>query len=116
LPEHAIEDDITSILGNLIDNAIEALEDTITPIIEVKLVENETFLLIEVKDNGPGMNTAQLSDYMTTGFSTKGDNRGYGLPIVQKKVMLLSGKLSFENNDGLICTIILPMHVKEAIL
>lgn len=116
LPEHAIEDDITSILGNLIDNAIEALEDTITPIIEVKLVENETFMLIEVKDNGLGMQTAQISEYLTTGFSTKGDNRGYGLPIVQKKVKLLSGTLSFENKDGLICTIILPMHVKEAIL
>ncbi len=112
LPKHAIEDDITSILGNLIDNAIEALSDTETPVIEVKIIEEDAFMLIEVKDNGPGMQASQLSDYMSTGFSTKGDNRGYGLPIVQKKVAQLGGSLSFENNGGLLCKIVLPMYEK----
>jgi sensor histidine kinase regulating citrate/malate metabolism len=113
IPRHAIEDDITSILGNLIDNSIEALSETEAPIIEVKLIESDEMLSIEVKDNGPGMQASQLSDYMSTGFSTKGANRGYGLPIVQKKVILLGGTLDFENNKGLLCKIILPMKEKE---
>lgn len=115
LPLHAIEDDITSILGNLIDNAIEALESVEAPQIEVTLTESTDSLVIVVKDNGPGMEPLQIQNSLKTGYSTKGENRGFGLPIVMEKVKMLDGNIAFESQNGLSCTIVIPMSKKGGI-
>lgn len=109
LPVSAIEDDLTSIVGNLIDNAIEALVGIASPEIILKMVSDDTDLYIEVKDNGQGMDPEWMAHCVERGFSTKGKDRGYGLAIVLEKVTLLGGTLNFENQEGLKVWVVLPM-------
>ena len=109
LPVSALDDDITSIIGNLIDNAIDALSGVETPEIILRMLSNETEFSIEVKDNGAGMDPEWMSLCIERGFSTKGRDRGFGLAIVSEKVAMLGGTLVFENENGLRCLIVLPM-------
>lgn len=109
IPMAALEDDITSILGNLIDNAIEALESIDAPEIILYLLSDDIQFYMEVKDNGDGMDPEWMDFVTERGFSTKGNDRGYGLAIVSEKIEILGGTLTFENDGGLRCSVALPM-------
>lgn len=73
--------DVLTIIGVLIDNAIEATE-----------IENEKYINIEfsivkglfiMKMINPCSKNIKISNIINSGFSTKGNNRGYGLPMVK---------------------------------
>ncbi len=90
---------VTSLLGNLIRNAIEILEQSTHSkrTIQVTMwetVDNYTFL---VWNNGPVIPEEIRGKIFTPGFSTK-KSSGLGLCIVKKMVDELSGKISFESN------------------
>lgn len=90
---------VTSLLGNLIRNAIEILEQSTHSkrTIQVTMwetVDNYTFL---VWNNGPVIPEEIRGKIFTPGFSTK-KSSGLGLCIVKKMVEELSGKISFESN------------------
>lgn len=90
---------VTSLLGNLIRNAIEILEQSTHSkrTIQVTMwetVDNYTFL---VWNNGPVIPDEIRGKIFTPGFSTK-KSSGLGLCIVKKMVEELSGKISFESN------------------
>ncbi|RKI90128.1 GHKL domain-containing protein [Parablautia intestinalis] len=70
---------IVEILGDLINNAVEALERTegINKLY-VSLVENERFE-IEVRNESPFIDYDMIEQFFTKGFSNKGQNRGLGL-------------------------------------
>lgn len=90
---------VTSLLGNLIRNAIEILEQSTHSkrTIQVTMwetVDNYTFL---VWNNGPVIPEEIRGKIFTPGFSTK-KSSGLGLCIVKNMVDELSGKISFESN------------------
>ncbi|HOL10623.1 MAG TPA: ATP-binding protein [Bacillota bacterium] len=90
---------VTSLLGNLIRNAIEILDLTTNSkrTIQVTMwetVDNYSFL---VWNNGPVIPDEIRGKIFTPGFSTK-KSSGLGLCIVKKMVEELSGKISFESN------------------
>lgn len=109
LPDKAKEDDLTSILGNLIDNAEEALQSVEDKRIKVGVFQDEAFLVLEVSDNGPGMTDEQRFRCFEKGFSTKGEGRGYGLDIVRSVTAGLDGEISLLNDHGLVAVITIPM-------
>jgi len=91
IPHYPIEDyELVDILGNLLDNAIEAAEK-----IDVKL-EREVLLtlgeegkkkIIEVKNSGEAIELKNIENIFQKGFSTKkGKHRGYGLYNVKRIV------------------------------
>ncbi|MEH7401818.1 MULTISPECIES: DcuS/MalK family sensor histidine kinase [Bacillaceae] len=89
--------DLITILGNLIDNAIEALSDTEEKTLEVIFNYVDKFLTIEVLDSGPGMTEELHKKVFEKGFSTKGENRGYGLYLVANSIKKLSGELIIDS-------------------
>lgn len=114
LPSGVLESDMTSILGNLIDNAMDALSPK-GGTIHLDLYEDALNFVMSVCDDGPGIDDALMPFVFERGFSTKGDGRGFGLAIVQEKIKALGGSIHLANQEGLCVTAVLPMKAKEVL-
>ncbi|WP_066367236.1 DcuS/MalK family sensor histidine kinase [Neobacillus fumarioli] len=103
LPEPADQDvthELITILGNLIDNALEALVEQENKKLSVHFDYYDHELSFEIADNGPGMDDVTTCSIFTKGFSTKGDNRGIGLFLVKRSLEKLHGDLKFFSKPG----------------
>jgi PAS domain S-box-containing protein len=91
---------IQQVLCNLILNAIEATEGSrIHPLLNVRAaVTDQNEMLIQVTDNGPGVdNTETIFDAFVT---TKDQGMGIGLAVSRSIVEAHDGRLWAENNPG----------------
>ena len=70
--------EMVTVLGNLIDNAMDAC-DRDDPWVEVTVSQDDGTLLIRVADSGPGMDAGTFEKAMQRGYSTKGDSDSHGL-------------------------------------
>jgi|GEM_PF-432764 len=84
--------DLCSMLGNLLDNAIEAAATAAEPRVGVEFKWENGFYLIYIINNGtPISDPAKVFE---AGITTKGsDSRGYGLYIVNKLVNKYHGSI-----------------------
>ena len=107
---------IVTILGNLIDNAIDAAAmNTAQAIVEVSINVIGSRLLMRVQDSGPGVDAQTASAMFTDGFSTKPPRpgvprRGMGLALVRMQVEALGGSITVENFDGALFTVSIPLE------
>lgn len=88
------------ILGNLIENALEAVNGR--PLCEVHCLikQKGAELILSVEDTGPGIAPADLEQIFDWGFSRKGTyNRGLGLALVKHAVDSYSGHLEVESGS-----------------
>jgi two-component system CitB family sensor kinase len=91
-----------SIVGNLITNAFEAVEHSTDKEKKVQffVTDRGQDLVIEVEDNGKGIDGEVSELVFRRGFSTKaGQNRGLGLAKVQELTNQLGGYISIEKGD-----------------
>ncbi|WP_083886891.1 DcuS/MalK family sensor histidine kinase [Paenibacillus sonchi] len=96
LPESAdpqVIHQLITIVGNLLDNAMEALEGQHMKEIELSFQYERGRLICTVRDNGPGIPQPLREQIFVQGFSTKGEQRGMGLYLVRKSVEKLQGQL-----------------------
>jgi len=95
-------DAYVTILGNLIENAIEVLNQSrsATKEIFVSIRENPDSLLLCVEDTGPGIPAALRRTMFQRGASTKGRHRGTGLSLVQEVVDAYHGEIRVESENG----------------
>lgn len=108
--EHGIVDskDLVTILGNLIENALEAcaVSDVEHKKVEIYIKEDDFRIQIIVKDNGIPIQFDDTEKMFIEGISSKGDNRGTGLYLVKNRVELYNGTIDIEErNDEKIFTI-----------
>ena len=103
---------IATIVGNLVDNALEALPATGTGRVTVSIVEDEASILIRVSDNGPGVPPEAAEAIFQDGFTTKADRgslrRGLGLTLVHRLVQRLNGTLTVSTGPGAVFCVELP--------
>ncbi len=90
-------DHVVTILGNLLDNAIDAVAGSELRQITVTLVYEDAAIFIEVEDTGIGIENEKINQLFTKGFSTKGGNRGFGLFLIQQKLEKLNGDIEVES-------------------
>lgn len=105
IPEYPLEKyELVELLGNLLDNAIEAAEDTnysSNPRIILILGLEGKSKIIKVKNTGGTLRNQDINKIFKRGFSTKeGKHRGYGLYNVKQLVKNYNGtiELSFEDS------------------
>jgi sensor histidine kinase regulating citrate/malate metabolism len=97
--------EMVTVLGNLIDNAMDAC-DREDPWVEVTVSQDDGTLLIQVADSGPGMDAATFEKAMQRGYSTKGsDDHGLGLALVAQVVKRHDGTLSADVSYGSVVTV-----------
>ncbi|MGB8956997.1 MAG: sensor histidine kinase [Tumebacillaceae bacterium] len=117
LPPALDRNHIVTILGNLIDNAMEAVlaSESAEKRIHVFLTDLSDDLILEVEDTGSGVPEADVERIFEVGYSTKPnkEHRGFGLALVMKAVQQLGGYVTFEPNDptGSIFTVAIPKEV-----
>jgi len=103
IPDTASEEQVAVLitaLGNLIENALDAMEGQQEGEIGLLLHYQNGWLSCEVSDDGPGIDPAQLEAIFTKGFSTKGENRGVGLFLARQQIQNLGGEISVESEPG----------------
>lgn len=98
-------DALVTICGNLIDNAIDAMNMTEEEGCESKILTFGVFsrpgaVLITVDDNGCGISKENMQHLYDKGFSTKGRNRGVGLHHIKQLVESLGGDITCESQVG----------------
>lgn len=90
------------VLGNLIDNARDALlEDGARPDRRVLLTIDETpgAYTFSVSNNGPAIPLQLQRSIFKLGFTTKSDGHGSGLAIVQEVLQAYGGEIRVESDD-----------------
>ncbi len=101
--------DVTTVLGNLIDNAIDAARTgtNAVRVVEVELLQTDSILDITVADSGDGVEPDFAGEIFTEGTSTKPQSdlpggRGIGLTLSRQIARTLGGdiRLSSTGNPG----------------
>lgn len=89
-------------LLNLVVNAVDAVKDTDNPLISIAtFCDEKGQLVISVADNGCGIASDKLNKAVELFFTTKGTKgSGLGLPMVQKFVDQLNGRLKISSQEG----------------
>ncbi|WP_336666913.1 sensor histidine kinase [Enterobacter mori] len=103
IPDTANEEQVAvlvTVLGNLIENALDAMEGQPEGEITLLLHYQNGWLSCEVSDDGPGIDPVQLEAIFTKGFSTKGENRGVGLFLARQQIQNLGGDITVESEPG----------------
>ncbi|MFL6557884.1 MAG: DcuS/MalK family sensor histidine kinase [Bacillus sp. (in: firmicutes)] len=95
-----ITHELITIIGNLFDNAMEAIADSPNKKVDLKLDYAEDILTIEVKDTGMGMTKSLQNKILDKGFSTKGETRGFGLYLLAQSIERLEGDLIISSRPG----------------
>lgn len=99
--------DVTTVLGNLVDNAIEAATagENAAPAAEVELVAEGSTLHVAVVDTGAGVAPDFVEQLFTEGKSTRPDRgvpggRGVGLALARQIARTLGGDVRLASPGG----------------
>lgn len=92
---HASEAAMESIVTNLINNSLAALESKPPEErqILVRTTVNQQIVVIGIEDSGEGIRDIRLSDIWLPGKTTRKNGTGLGLTIVKDTVVDLGGKV-----------------------
>jgi signal transduction histidine kinase len=91
---------IEQILINLITNSLQALEEIHTPTIELSAYSKDTRIIIEVSDNGKGIDPDKLDKIFIPFYSTKADGSGIGLSVSKQIMHLHGGAIKVFSQKG----------------
>lgn len=103
----AFGSELNQVWTNLIDNAIDALEDGTPsgdpPLITIRTCQKNHDLLVEIEDNGPGIPSDVKNRILEPFFTTKpmGKGTGLGLDVVRRIVQNRhGGSLLIDSKPG----------------
>lgn len=108
---------LLTIVGNLLDNAIDATAGGPTPAggreVELSLIEAVDQLMVRVADSGPGIPPGAAESIFEDGWSTRPDQgtarRGLGLALVHRLTQLHGGTITISEGPGAVFTVMLPL-------
>ena len=108
-------EDLITLLGNLIDNALDAAATSDGRWVSVSVTEQDDELVVKVHDSGSGIPDGVDGQIFQEGFSTKaGPNRkrrGFGLALVRQVARRNGGDITVANNGGALFTVRVPQKV-----
>lgn len=96
--------ELLTVVGNLLDNAVDALANTPRPRTVTVQLDDVDGVFIAVRDNGPGVPADKIDQVVVDGYSTKdprpGMRRGIGLALVTRIVHRAGGTLDVFPGPG----------------
>lgn len=113
IPDTVTVDEVCSIVGNLIENAIDELVKIENGKLYIKIDSDADGLRIIVKDNGLGIKKEMRDKIFKKGFTTKVGNRGYGLNIVKKIIDEADGIIELNSDKGTSWNVFIPANRRD---
>ena len=115
IPKKINREKIVTILGNLLENALEAAQENTSGkrIVQLSMTDFGNDLIFEVEDSGSGIEDESVDLSLQHGFTTKsGTGRGIGLSLVHENLKYLGGHLTVVRSSlgGMRFTIYIPKH------
>ncbi|MEC5320135.1 sensor histidine kinase [Brenneria populi subsp. brevivirga] len=89
--------ELITVLGNLIENAMDAIGGQENCEISVSFHHQDGRLHLTVGDDGPGILPENQEHIYEQGFSTKGSGRGIGLYLTKQSLEKIGGNIDFES-------------------
>jgi len=108
---------LLTIVGNLLDNAIDAASGGPPPAdgreVLLSLVEAVDLVMVRVADSGPGIPPGAIESIFEDGWSTRPDRgtarRGLGLALVHRLTQRHGGTITVSEGPGAVFTVVLPL-------
>ncbi|BFV56142.1 sensor histidine kinase [Kitasatospora sp. CMC57] len=119
LPPGLTPRDLVTVLGNLVDNAVDAAIENAAaraPEVTVTARVDGAELLLRVADSGPGIEPDAAGEVFGRGWTTKAAHggRGLGLALVQQTARRNGGTVEIGRSEGAVLTVRLPLQ-REAV-
>ena len=116
VPSELSREKLVTILGNLIDNAFDAaLQGGNQTKVKLSMTDVGNDLVFEIEDSGTGIPTERSEQIFKRGFTTKQNDRGQGLYLVEKALKDLGGQITLGNSDlgGALFSVFIPKRGKN---
>ncbi|MGH3348029.1 MAG: sensor histidine kinase [Nocardioides sp.] len=96
--------DLVTVVGNLVDNAFDAVRDQEARVVEVRLAGDADAVEVVVGDSGPGLTAEEAELVLGRGWTTKvsatqDGGRGVGLALVEQVARRHTGDLRIGRAD-----------------
>jgi len=97
---YADKKQMLQVFNNLIKNALHAVQNNVSGIIEIELLKNQNNILVAIRDNGKGIEEKEKDKIFSPNFTTKSSGMGLGLAIVKSIIETNNGEIWFESEVG----------------
>jgi sensor histidine kinase regulating citrate/malate metabolism len=108
--------DLTTVVGNLVDNAFDAVAGLPEPAVRVLVEDAPDGVTVTVRDTGPGV-AGDTAEIFRQGFTTKepgpAGSRGFGLALSRVLCRRSGGDLAVANNKGAVFTAVLKRRKSQ---
>ncbi|MCM6775730.1 ATP-binding protein [Nocardia sp. CDC159] len=101
--------EMVTLVGNLVDNALDAVAQRPDAWVEVTVRQDDAQLYVRVADSGAGMSEEVFTRAMERGYSTKTDHQGLGLALVRRLVARYGGTLEAERTPESAVVVRIPV-------
>jgi two-component system, CitB family, sensor histidine kinase CitS len=118
LPAHFKISNLIVILGNLIDNAFEAVAGLESPNVKFFATDIGSDIIFEIADNGMGISEGKIPLLFARGFTSKNgaERRGFGLSNAEDAVVEMNGIIEVQSTpeSGTVFTVYLPKEYERS--
>jgi sensor histidine kinase regulating citrate/malate metabolism len=100
--EPADSADVATVVGNLVDNALDAATGSSDAWVEIALRQDAATVEVVVRDSGPGVAPEVAHEVFTHGFTTKAaqsGERGIGLALTRLVCQRRGGEVTLANTE-----------------
>ncbi|WP_111766830.1 sensor histidine kinase [Nakamurella deserti] len=109
--------DVTTVVGNLVDNALDAVANVADAVVTVEVRADlgiaEPAVRVVVSDTGPGVSPQAADRLFERGFTTKSEavvgGRGVGLSLVRRICESRGGSVAVRSGAGAVFVAVLPV-------
>ena len=109
--------DIATVVGNLIDNALDALANSSEASIKVEVIADDFAVRVAVSDSGPGVPADKAERVFERGYTTKTaavvGGRGIGLSLVKFICQQRGGSVTVSSSDGAEFIAVVPLNQRD---
>jgi len=107
---NADKDQLLRVLNNLVNNAIQSIEDGRRGEITLSLIKENENYIVSVRDNGTGISESVKQKIFQPNFSTKSYGTGLGLAMCKRIIEQHNGSIWFESEAGKGTTFYFKLH------
>jgi nitrogen fixation/metabolism regulation signal transduction histidine kinase len=98
----ADKEQLLRVFNNLIKNALQAISDEKIGLVKINLFQENNTIIVQIIDNGIGMNDEQKKMIFVPNFTTKTGGMGLGLAMVKSILESIHANITFSSieNEG----------------